>query len=292
MTLGRRYNTNSIADATESLYDVCVIGAGVVGSSAAYSLSKTTNNVLLLEQFPVPHTRGSSHGQSRIIRCLYPDHVYSKMTYDAFPIWKEVEKQFGETLLIENGMLEIYNTSNKEDLKNYLSALDYVGVTYDILTGEEVNNKFPLFDVPKTFSGIYEHGGGMLIASKCVAALQKVFVSNGGHFQDTTVVEQIIPGETVTIKTNRGEFKAKSIIIAAGSFTSKLTNSLGLHLPLTVERTHPLYWKLDDPSSGMASNNFPSFIFSYNNKHRYGLASYEYPGYIKICDHIAYLSGH
>ena len=262
------------------IYDVCVIGAGVNGSSAAYSLSKKNKNVLLLEQFPVPHTRGSSHGHSRIIRCLDEHKIYGLMTYNAFPIWKELEKKLGQKLLIQNGMLEIYDKSavNKETRR--LSTLNDLGVKYDVLTGEEVNTRFPLFSVPQTFSGIYEYEGGMLLASKCVAGLQKVFVKNGGTFKDSEIVTNILPGDIVTIQTSKGAYKAKSIIITAGSFTSKLTTSLGLNLPLRVERTHPLYWKLDDPTSGLAVNNFPSFIGPLGC---YGLASLEYPGYIKIC---------
>ena len=50
------------------------MGAGVVGSSTALALKRRGYNVKLLEQFFVGHTRGSSHGPSRIIRNLYePD---------------------------------------------------------------------------------------------------------------------------------------------------------------------------------------------------------------------------
>jgi len=61
--------------------------------------------------------------------------------------------------------------------------------------------------------------------------------------------------------------------------------SLGLHLPLQATRTHACYWKLKDASTGSVNSGFPSFIKSSNRNHIYGLASYEYPGLIKICDH-------
>lgn len=269
----------------DQIFDVVVIGAGVNGSSAAYSLSKYENKrILLLEQFPVPHTRGSSHGQSRIIRCLYTDKIYSQMTHDAFQIWREVEKDIGETLFIRNGMLEV--TSYQDRIERCLSTLDSVGVPYERMSAEELNKRFPLFNVSESFTGIFEPNGGMLLASKCVAALQKSFKDNGGVFVDSEPVEEIIPGEIVTIKTLNNIYKAKSIIITAGSFTSKLTNQVGLNLPLRVERTHPLYWKLDDPLSGTI-DKFPSFVLtdSILQHDIYGLAAYEYPGFIKICDH-------
>jgi glycine/D-amino acid oxidase-like deaminating enzyme len=50
------------------MHDVIVVGAGVMGSAAAYQLAKDGRQVLLLEQFQIGHTRGSSHGGSRITR--------------------------------------------------------------------------------------------------------------------------------------------------------------------------------------------------------------------------------
>jgi len=48
------------------LYEVVVIGAGIMGSSTAYFLSQQYGDkILLLEQFDCLHRRGSSHGESR-----------------------------------------------------------------------------------------------------------------------------------------------------------------------------------------------------------------------------------
>jgi len=51
------------------VFEVIVVGAGVMGSATAYFLSKTLGgNVLLLEQFDRLHSRGSSHGSSRYVQ--------------------------------------------------------------------------------------------------------------------------------------------------------------------------------------------------------------------------------
>ncbi len=56
--------------------DVIVIGGGAMGSAAAWQLAGRGPDVLLLERFEPGHTRGASHGASRIFRLSYPDPVH------------------------------------------------------------------------------------------------------------------------------------------------------------------------------------------------------------------------
>jgi sarcosine oxidase len=55
-------------------YDVIVIGTGGVGSAALWHLARQGAHVLGLDRFPGGHDRGSSHGQSRVIRQAYFEH--------------------------------------------------------------------------------------------------------------------------------------------------------------------------------------------------------------------------
>ena len=56
-----------------SPYDAIVIGVGGMGSATAYHLAKSGARVLGLERFDVPHSVGSSHGLTRIIRLAYSE---------------------------------------------------------------------------------------------------------------------------------------------------------------------------------------------------------------------------
>ena len=67
-----------------------------------------------------------------------------------------------------------------------------------------------------------------------------MFVHYGGDICDGEAVTDILPGTTVTIVTDKETYKAKSLIVAAGPWTSKLLQPLGLTLPLTVCSIHVL----------------------------------------------------
>jgi len=163
------------------LYDVCVIGSGVNGSSAAYSLAKQSKKVLLLEQFPIPHNRGSSHGQTRVVRSLYKQYDYAKMSGDSFPLWEKLEEEANENLLILNGNMQFYGPSHYDELKEFCASIDKINAKYEVVeSGNEFNKRYPLFNIPEDTKTIIEPGGGTILASKAVLALQNICIKPWG----------------------------------------------------------------------------------------------------------------
>ncbi|MCY3979547.1 MAG: FAD-dependent oxidoreductase, partial [Chloroflexi bacterium] len=79
------------------VFDAIVIGAGAMGSAAAYYLSKRGQRVLLLEQFELDHRKGSSYGYSRIIRYPYDHPEYVELMKDTVPPWLAREAARGDT---------------------------------------------------------------------------------------------------------------------------------------------------------------------------------------------------
>ena len=55
-------------------YDVIVAGVGGVGSASTYYLARRGKRLLALERLGIPHSMGSSHGHTRIIRLAYYEH--------------------------------------------------------------------------------------------------------------------------------------------------------------------------------------------------------------------------
>lgn len=102
-----------------SVYDCIVVGAGIAGSSAAYEISKT-KNTLLLEQFELLHSNGSSHGNSRIYRKTYPVSTYSKMCIRSLELWKLAEKESGMKVYNQTGGLD-FGPKGDQNLNDTIS---------------------------------------------------------------------------------------------------------------------------------------------------------------------------
>src|SRR5918911_1666318 len=88
-------------------YDVIVIGVGGMGSATCYHLARRGKRVLGLERFGIPHTRGSSHGYTRIIRLAYYEHPsYVLLLRRAYELWREIQEVAGEQLLYITGSID------------------------------------------------------------------------------------------------------------------------------------------------------------------------------------------
>src|SRR3954453_15699882 len=84
-----------------------VLGAGAMGSAAAYHLAKRGQPVVLVEQFALGHDRGNSHGAARITRHSYADARYARLIPEAFRAWRELEADAGQALYIRSGGVSI-----------------------------------------------------------------------------------------------------------------------------------------------------------------------------------------
>ena len=79
------------------MHDAIVAGLGGMGSAAAYHLAGRGRRVLGLERYTPAHDRGSSHGQSRIIRQAYfEDPSYVPLLLRAYELWEQLERETGD----------------------------------------------------------------------------------------------------------------------------------------------------------------------------------------------------
>src|SRR6187551_1580956 len=89
-------------------YDAVVIGLGVTGAASLYRLAQRGLRVVGIDQFVPGHDRGSSHGETRIIRLGYFEHPsYVPLLREVYALWRNLETEAGKKLLNVTGIVEI-----------------------------------------------------------------------------------------------------------------------------------------------------------------------------------------
>ena len=151
----------------QQTFDVIVIGAGSMGSATAYHLAKAGRRVLLVEQFTVGHTRGSSHGGSRIIRYTHETISDASIMPATFALWRALEKESGQTLLQMTGGLYMSAETDPwlHDTRKTLQALNF---PYRELSAAEMRREYPQFRLPTSMITLYQAESGILAATRCV----------------------------------------------------------------------------------------------------------------------------
>src|SRR6266446_519787 len=129
-------------------YDVIILGTGGVGSAAAYHLAKRGAKVLGIDQFPGGHDRGSSHGQTRIIRQAYFEHPdYVPLLLHAYDLWADLEERSEEKLFHQVGLLQI-GPPDGFVIRGVLESARRHGLEVDRFSADEAGDEFPSFNVP------------------------------------------------------------------------------------------------------------------------------------------------
>ncbi|XP_075374194.1 peroxisomal sarcosine oxidase [Mycteria americana] len=267
----------------QATYDAIVIGAGIQGSFAAYHLAQRHRETLLLEQFILPHSRGSSHGQSRITRTAYPREPYARMMPDSFHLWQQLEVEAGTSLYRRTGLV-VLGPAGDPELEGCRRSLGAA----EVLDATVLAQRFPGLQLHAGEAAVWDGTGGVLFADRALRAVQDVFRRLGGTLRDGEKVLRVEPGAVLTVTTTTGVYRAPRLIITAGAWTGALVAPLGLCLPLQPLRIDVCYWREKEPGSPSAGRAGPCFMalgLSQAPHGIYGLPALEYPGLVKMCYH-------
>src|SRR5262245_11448914 len=124
-------------------FDVIVLGAGGMGSATCFELARRGRRVLGLEQYPLVHSRGSSHGHTRVIRTAYAEHPdYVPLVQRAFERWYELEQITGRHLLTDGPCLNV-GMPGCEHVEGVRASVREHKLAAEELTGDAMNRRFP-----------------------------------------------------------------------------------------------------------------------------------------------------
>lgn len=139
------------------MYDAVVVGLGVMGSATLCAMAKRGANVLGVEQFSLPHSRGSSHGHGRICRIAYPELQYSQMALAAWAAWERMEEEAGTRVIVPTGGLDF---GPRASLQPIVDSLTAVGVAFEVIDAAEIHRRFRGLSLPGHYWGVYTPKAG------------------------------------------------------------------------------------------------------------------------------------
>ncbi|MEL6139899.1 MAG: N-methyl-L-tryptophan oxidase [Cyanobacteria bacterium J06628_6] len=244
-------------------FDAIVVGAGGVGSAAAYYLAKAGQRVLLLEQFEINHQWGSSYGYSRVIRYTYDNPIYIELMRAAYPLWLALQDAAGEPLYIKTGGLD-FGFPATNSFQALQTSMDAAALDYEYLDRQEIQQRYPQFRLQEGMAGLFQSESGLLRTSQCVLAHLRLAQALGAQVIDQTPVLTVIPSESgVTVKTVGETLSCDRIILTVGSWAKGLLAEQGIHLPLKIMPCQLGFYQPSQPVN-FEPGTFPVFFAHMN----------------------------
>jgi sarcosine oxidase len=224
-----------------------------MGSATAYALARDGHDVVLYEQFEVGHTRGSSHGRSRIVRLAYPDVEFVRLAVESFAGWRELEREAGIELLELNGLLELV----EEEVQGSSAALDAAGAEYELLTPDAARLRWPV-GVPDGWSALFQPEAGIVRADLAHRAFVDRALARGAQLRENTRIDSLDDVAEEAVVVTAGPWVLRFVPDLAVKVTRETVAYFrreGEPLPSVVQldpvtRGHALY-SLHDPVHGL-----------------------------------------
>jgi sarcosine oxidase len=258
-------------------FDVIVLGVGGMGSATVYELARKGQKVLGLEQFDIPHDRGSSHGLTRIIRLAYYEHPsYVPLLRRAYELWRELESHASERLLSITGAIDAGPEGGGLFEGSLLSCQEH-DLPHEVMTGLELGKRYPGYRLPASIHVLLQPDGGFLRSEPCIVAFVEAAHALGADIRAREkVLDWRSDGEKVTVTTGRGAYEAAALVIAAGAWAGKVVPELAPH-------AHPerqvLAWFQPRRPELFQPSTFPVFNLLVEEGRYYGFPVHGVPGF-------------
>ena len=251
------------------MFDVLVIGKGLMGSAAARYLSAFGADTAVLgpdePQNPQTHDGvfASHYDQGRITRRLSKDLTWATLAHRSIDQYQDLETRSGLRFYKPTGGLYVGPDDGSRAYWQQAAAIGQrFNVAYDEFTANELATQLPQLHFPVAFAGILEHApAGYINPRSLIAAQLALFVEQGGTILQETAVSVTRPSNKIIVHTREGnQYETRKLLIAAGGFS----NCFGLlERPLNLRlKTETILLAEIDEAEANRLSDMPTVIYA------------------------------
>jgi sarcosine oxidase len=251
------------------MYDVIVIGAGMMGSAAARHLAGMGVKTLLVGPLE-PEDKGTHDGvfashydQARITRRLDSKADWAKLSSQSIARYTEVEVAGGRPFFHPVGAMiagpEVGEGAWLVERSRVVAAEQ--GIAHDDLGAAALRDRFPFFAFPEEVVGLYETGTGGWINPRDHVAAEVAAAQAGGvevHRSEVVAVEYGA-GQVCVACQDGARFETGKVVVACGPF-AKAEGMLIESIPMTVYARTIAFLEIDEAEAARLAQ-MPSLIY-------------------------------
>lgn len=238
------------------MYDIAIIGCGVVGSNVAYELSKYNLKVIVLEK-EIDVADGTTKANSGILHSGYdpePGTLMAKLNVEGSNRVKELVKKLDVQYRECGSLVLAFNKDDEKVLEKLLDNGIKNGVkNLEIISKEKVEEFEP--NINKTVTkALYSPGAGVIDPWELCIAMSQVAVANGVDIKlNSEVIGISKENDTFKIQTNNDIYEAKYVINAAG-INSDTVHNMVCEKEFEITPSKGQYFLLDKSQKNLVNH--------------------------------------
>jgi sarcosine oxidase len=243
-------------------HDVIVAGLGAMGAATAHELAARGARVLALDRFAPPHTMGSTHGLTRIIREAYYEHpLYVPLVRRAYERWRMLEEEAGRPLFLPTGGLMVGPPDGVLVAGARRSVVEHA-LPHEEMPIAEARRRWPALRGGDDWVALHEPRAGLLLPEDCVRAFLDGARARGAALRtDDAVDAWRIDGSGVSVTTHGATYRAAHLVLAVGAWLPRLVPELAG--ALTVERQVFHWFAAADRPETLRPDRLPIALWEY-----------------------------
>jgi len=212
----------------ENKFDICIIGAGIIGLSIAYKLSKYYKNIIVVEK-ESSFGRHISSRNSEVIHSgfYYPSHsLKSSLCVQGNKLLYKFARKYKINHYKCGKMIVANNSEEINELQDIKSNSISNNVDCKILTSIESTNIEPRV---KAMQSLWVPSAGIIDTHGLMSKLEYLSINNNVSFLYNESVNDInIDSNNYIINLNEGEIVSDVVINCAGLWAHKISEMLGV----------------------------------------------------------------
>jgi glycine cleavage system aminomethyltransferase T/glycine/D-amino acid oxidase-like deaminating enzyme len=214
---------------------VVIIGAGIVGCSAAYHLTQLGwRDVVVLDQGPLFRAGGSTSHAPGLVFQNNAARTTSKFAQDTVATYRDLQVD-REPAYWEVGSLEVATTPERwEELKRKHGHATSWGLETQLISPQEIKQLVPIMRTDHLFGAIHIPSDGTVRAVLAAQALASKAEAAGARFLGNTRITgiDVEAGRVTAVQTARGRIASEQVLCAAGIWGPVVGRMAGVPLPL------------------------------------------------------------
>ena len=222
--------------------DALVVGGGVVGLSAAYSLADRGADVTLVEKGSLG--AGSTARAAGGIRSQFSTRVNVELSLASKPVWNAFEERFGVDIgLRKNGYLFLARTdASAERFRENVEMQRELGAESELLTPAEATEHCPGIDPDSFVAATYNPDDGVADPNLAVQGYAAAAREAGVDIRTKTAVTDIhlddgrVVGVDVSADGETERLAVDHVVNAAGAWAARVGDLAGVDLPIAPRR--------------------------------------------------------